>query len=43
LRARRAEGLYYDKYGPTVLCAVLFTAMAANIGMRVAEMVKEED
>ncbi|KAI9458775.1 SPX-domain-containing protein [Russula earlei] len=23
LRRRRAEGLYYDKYGPTILCAVL--------------------
>ncbi|KAF7312544.1 SPX domain-containing protein [Mycena indigotica] len=41
LRARRAEGLYYDKYGPTVLCVVLFLAMAANIGMRVAEMVDD--
>ncbi|KAK7050854.1 vacuolar transporter chaperone [Paramarasmius palmivorus] len=38
LRARRAEGLYYDKYGPTMLCFVLFAAMATNIGLRVAEM-----
>ncbi|KAL4066941.1 SPX-domain-containing protein [Scleroderma citrinum] len=37
LRARSAEGLYYDKYGPTILCLVLFMAMATNIGMRMAE------
>ncbi|KAJ7067167.1 VTC domain-containing protein [Mycena amicta] len=43
LRARSAEGLYYDKYGPTVLCAVLFFAMAANIGMRVAEMIGDSE
>lgn len=39
LRERRAEGLYYDKYGPSVLCFVLFLAMATNIGLRVSEMV----
>ncbi|CAK5268319.1 unnamed protein product [Mycena citricolor] len=38
LRARRASGMYYDKYGPTLLCAALFLAMATNIGLRVAEM-----
>ncbi|KAK0469749.1 VTC domain-containing protein [Desarmillaria tabescens] len=38
LRQRRAEGLYYDKYGPTILCFVLFSAMASNIGLRVSEM-----
>jgi hypothetical protein len=38
LRERRAEGLYYDKYGPTVLCFVLFFALATNIGLRVSEM-----
>lgn len=37
LRARSAEGLYYDKYGPTLLCLVLFLAMATNIGMRISE------
>jgi hypothetical protein len=41
LRKRHAEGMYYDKYGPTVLCVVLFAALATNIGLRVAEMVKE--
>jgi len=38
LRARRAEGLYYDKYGPTVLCSVLLLALATNIGLRVSDM-----
>ncbi|OAX37001.1 SPX-domain-containing protein [Rhizopogon vinicolor AM-OR11-026] len=38
LRARSAEGLYYDKYGPTVLCFVLLAALGTNIGLRVAEM-----
>lgn len=41
LRARRAEGLYYDKYGPTVLCFVIFAAMAANIWLRVVEMLED--
>ncbi|KAG9315041.1 SPX-domain-containing protein, partial [Chiua virens] len=40
LRARSAEGLYYDKYGPTILCFVLFAALAVNVGLRVAEMVE---
>jgi len=43
LRARRAEGLYYDKYGPTLLCFVLFAAMATNIGLRVAEMIEHPE
>ncbi|KAF8199713.1 VTC domain-containing protein [Pholiota molesta] len=38
LRERYAEGLYYDKYGPTVLCAVLFMALATNIGLRWSQM-----
>ncbi|KAF9007573.1 VTC domain-containing protein [Cyathus striatus] len=38
LRHRRAEGLYYDKYGPTVLCFVLFLALATNIGLRASQM-----
>ncbi|KIK66590.1 hypothetical protein GYMLUDRAFT_93380 [Collybiopsis luxurians FD-317 M1] len=41
MRARRAEGLYYDKYGPTLLCIVLAGALATNIGLRVAEMMDE--
>ncbi|KAJ7707439.1 VTC domain-containing protein [Mycena rosella] len=41
LRARRAEGLYYDKYGPTLLCLVLFLALATNIGLRVSEMLED--
>ena len=39
LRERRAEGLYYDKYGPTALCLVLFLAFATDIGLRVSEMI----
>jgi uncharacterized membrane protein YidH (DUF202 family) len=38
LRERHAEGLYYDKYGPTALCFVLFLALATNIGLRVEDM-----
>ncbi|KAF8843707.1 SPX-domain-containing protein [Paxillus ammoniavirescens] len=41
LRARSAEGLYYDKYGPTILCFVLIAALATNIGLRVGEMVQK--
>ncbi|KAJ7455230.1 VTC domain-containing protein [Mycena galericulata] len=42
LRAHRADGLYYDKYGPTLLCLVLFLALATNIGLRVSEMLEED-
>jgi len=38
LREHDAEGLYYDKYGPTVLCGVLFLALATNIGLRVSQL-----
>ncbi len=38
LRQRRAEGLYYDKYGPTMLSVLLVAALAANIGMRLREL-----
>jgi SPX domain protein involved in polyphosphate accumulation len=38
LREHRADGLYFDKYGPTTLCAVLFMALTANIGLRVSDM-----
>ncbi|KAF8556230.1 SPX-domain-containing protein [Imleria badia] len=41
LRARSAEGLYYDKYGPTILCLVLLAALAVNVGMRLAEMAEQ--
>ncbi|KAF8519535.1 SPX-domain-containing protein [Gautieria morchelliformis] len=34
LRAREAEGLYYDKFGPTALALVLFAALATNLGLR---------
>ncbi|KAG2107450.1 uncharacterized protein F5147DRAFT_837377 [Suillus discolor] len=38
LRARSAEGLYCDKYGPTILCFVMLAALGTNIGLRVADM-----
>lgn len=38
MRERRASGLYYDKYGPSVLCLFLFLALMTNIGLRVSEM-----
>jgi len=38
LRERHAEGLYYDKYGPTILCAVLFLALGTNLGMRWSQL-----
>ncbi|KAH7102826.1 SPX-domain-containing protein [Auriculariales sp. MPI-PUGE-AT-0066] len=33
LRARAADALYYDPYGPTVLCVVLAAAIAINFGV----------
>jgi hypothetical protein len=42
LRARMAEGLYHDKYGPTILCVILLCAMGVNIGLRVSEMLAEK-
>ncbi|KAI0303588.1 SPX-domain-containing protein [Multifurca ochricompacta] len=38
LRRRRAEGVYYDKYGPTVLCAVLLAALVTNLVLRFSEI-----
>ncbi|KAH9481308.1 Vacuolar transporter chaperone 4 [Psilocybe cubensis] len=38
LRERQASGLYYDRYGPTALCAVLFVALATNVGLRWSQM-----
>lgn len=38
LRRRRAEGVYYDKYGPTILCAVLLAALVTNLALRLSEM-----
>ncbi|KAI9439785.1 SPX-domain-containing protein [Lactarius indigo] len=40
LRQRRAEGIYYDKYGPTILCAVLLAALGTNLVLRLSEMVE---
>jgi hypothetical protein len=38
LRKRRANGLYYDPYGPTVLCFVLGVALLTNIILRVVDL-----
>lgn len=38
LRKRRAEGMYYDKYGPTVLSFFLLAALGTNIVLRMREM-----
>ncbi|KAH9003194.1 SPX-domain-containing protein [Lactarius hatsudake] len=40
LRQRRSEGIYYDKYGPTILCAVLLAALGTNLVLRLSEMVE---
>lgn len=42
IRHRRAEGLYYDKYGPTVLAFSLLAAILVNIVLRVREMVEDD-
>ncbi|KAH8100950.1 SPX-domain-containing protein [Cristinia sonorae] len=41
IRTRRADGMYYDKYGPTILSFFLLGALGTNIGLRLREMVAE--
>lgn len=38
LRRRHADGLYYDKWGPTVLCLVLGAALMTNVVLRVIDI-----
>ncbi|THH08590.1 hypothetical protein EW145_g2600 [Phellinidium pouzarii] len=38
LRRRHTDGLYYDKWGPTVLCFALGAALLTNVGLRYKEM-----
>jgi len=38
LRTRSAEGLYYDKWGPSLLCVVLVAALATNVVLRLMEI-----
>lgn len=38
LRTRSAEGLYYDKYGPTILSLVLVSALLTNVVLRLSEL-----
>ena len=40
IRSRRADGMYYDKYGPTILSLLLLGALGVNIALRVKEMFK---
>ena len=37
LRKHRAEGVYYDKYGPTILCVVLLGSLTTNLVLRLTE------
>jgi len=37
MRARSADGWYYDKYGPTVLCVVLGACILVNLALRLRE------
>ena len=41
LRKRRAEGVYYDKYGPTILSVVLLATLVANLALRLSEGSKD--
>ena len=41
LRKHRAEGVYYDKYGPTILCVVLLATLITNLVLRLTEFAKE--
>ncbi|KIJ51444.1 hypothetical protein M422DRAFT_26858 [Sphaerobolus stellatus SS14] len=38
LRHRYADGVYYDKFGPTALVVILFAALATNIFLRWTEI-----
>jgi uncharacterized membrane protein YidH (DUF202 family) len=38
LRHHRASGLYYDKWGPTVLCFALLAAMGTDLGLRLSQV-----
>ena len=38
LRKRRAEGMYYDKYGPTILSVFVIAALGTNIWLRMREL-----
>lgn len=40
LRRREANvtGVYYDRFGPTILCFVLGAAILTNVGMRMTEL-----
>ncbi|TDL19918.1 SPX-domain-containing protein [Rickenella mellea] len=41
LRKRDADGLYYDKWGPTILCVVLAAALLTNVILRFVQLQNE--
>jgi vacuolar transporter chaperone complex subunit 4 len=41
LRKHRAEGVYFDKYGPTLLCVVLLGSLVTNLVLRLTEKAEE--
>ena len=43
IRMRAASGMYYDKWGPTVLCAILLLALIVNVVFRITEVAGGED
>ncbi len=40
IRHRLADGMYYDKYGPSLLAFLLLGAILTNIGLRLREMIE---
>ena len=43
IRHRLAEGMYYDKYGPTFLSLTLLTAIIVNIALRMMQLMGEDN
>ena len=41
LRKHRAEGIYFDKYGPTVLSVILLGSITTNLVLRLTEKAKD--
>lgn len=43
IRHRHADGMYYDKYGPSMLCFLLLAAILVNMGLRLRELIEKDD
>lgn len=41
LRSKSATGMYYDKWGPSILCLVLFASIGVNVVLRMVELAQE--